>query len=440
MSIIKQLGNQKASLFLLILAFGLIMQGSIAVAETKTPDEPTDILSAPIWDSAQNLTSNVYGSRLAVARGAPNGSTVIVGYVRQMSDVESNTDVYYRRSTNNGAPGSWSNEARIHSSSGIRSTELDIDYDNANKAHAIWVENGLQLHYAAEASWSSNISSIRSTSDTGIAGPRIVASGTSNIDVIWAEYNNFQWQIFHSRSRNGGSSWVVAKNLVSIGSTDFSTRPALAVNGNTIHVVWEEGIISAKIQYARGTVNTSTNEVTWTTPRTISAASAATNGKQPQIVLSGNTLHVSYTERLATQQQYIHHIQCSSSCANANVNTYWQSTGNPVSGQVLGVYASNPFDVISTIGQLGGCTLVYFHGLLSSGENEQIWGTSSCGKWAASAKDEVTGNSTRAIFPNLETQNNWWLYLVYEEFVSENVRQVRFIRNEPALYLPIVVK
>lgn len=439
MSLIKQVNKHRLGFIFIFLAHVLLLQGALVTAETQTPDEPTEITADPNWASAQNLTSNTYGSRLAVVRGAPNGRTVILGYVRQMSDVESNTDVYYRRSTSNGSPGSWSAEARIHTSGGVRSTELDLAFDSTNTAHAVWVENGLELHYAKEGDWNSNTSTTLSSSSTGITNPRIIASGTSNLDIVWAEFDTV-WQIFHARSKNNGSTWAVAKNLVSVGSTDFSTRPTLTVSGNTVHAVWEEGVVSIQVQYARGTVNTSTNQVTWTTPRTISTVSSATNAKQPQILLSGTTLHVVYTERLAEQSQFIHHIQCSSNCTNSSVNTYWNSTGNPVSGQSLGVYALNPFDLISSIGQRGNCTFVYFHGRLTSGEKEQIWGTNSCSNWAASPKDAVTNGDNRAIYPNLEIHNNWWIYLVYEEFVSTDVRQVRFVRNIPAVHLPLIVK
>ncbi|MCB9007626.1 MAG: hypothetical protein H6656_09730 [Ardenticatenaceae bacterium] len=440
MSITKHLSWQKTVFVLLNLILVLVLQGSLTAEEIETPDAPSEITTGPAWDPIQNLSGNTFGSRLAVVRGAPNGRTVMVGFVRQMSATESDTDVYYRRSTNNGAAGSWSLVTRIHSSGGVRSTELDLDYDSSNKAHAVWVENGLQLHYAHEDDWASNTSAIRSTSATGITNPRIIASGSSNIDIVWAEFDGSQWQIFHTRSKNGGTSWAVAKNQVSVGSLDFSTRPALAVSGNTIYVVWEEGLFTAGTQYSQGTVNTTTNTVTWTTARTISTASGATNAKQPQITLAGNTRHVAYTERFNGTQQYIHHIQCSSNCTGATVSNNWQSRGNPISGQVLGVHASNPFDLTSTISQIGGCTFVYFHGLISGNDNEQIWGTSSCGNWATSPKDEITDFETRAIFPNMDVQNNWWVYLVFEEFVSEDIRQIRFLRNVPATYIPFLSK
>lgn len=440
MSIIKQFEKPKTVFVLLILILVLMLQESLVTAETQTPDEPTGVTAAPTWNSLQNLTNNTNGSRSAVVRGAPNGRTVIVGYLRQMSGTVEDTDVYYRRSTTNGAPGGWSDEARIHSSAGVRSAELDIDYDSANKAHAVWVENELELHYAGEASWASNASTIRSTSATGLDSPRIIASGSNNLDIVWAEYNNFQWQIFHTRSKNGGSSWAVPKNLVSVGSADFSGRPTLAVNGNIIHVAWEEGVFSQKIMYSQGTVNTSTNTVSWTTSRAISNASAATAAKQPQLILVGNTVHVAYTERFSETQQYIHHIQCSSNCTSSNVNANWLSQGNPISGQVLGVSATDPYDLVATMDQQGACTFVYFHGRLTTNDNEQVWGTNSCGNWAASAKDEVTDGSVRTIHPNIEVHNNWWIYLVYEEFVSADVRQIRFLRSKPALYLPLIVK
>jgi hypothetical protein len=92
--------------------------------------------------------------------------------------------------------------------------------------------------------------------------------------------------------------------------------------------------------------------------------------------------------------------------------------------------------------QIGNCTYVYFHGIQgSTTNNERIWGVNSCSGWASSARDQVTTSGVRSIYPSLIAANNWWVYLTYEQTnTSGTVREIYFIRNQPAIYLPTILK
>ncbi len=451
--------NVYKRLFLVTLLGVLLLAFQAAQAEPEAPETPAEPQavngSYPKWVPAVEISKASYapnGARLPVVAVAAN-NTLMVGFLIQTAANEASTDLFYRTSTDNGtnwSPGINNMPLPIHTSA-ARSTELDITYQG-NNAHAVWREGNNQIHYARQAQWASNGSSILANL-TGpsdyVNTPRIVSSANNRINVVWAEqYADGTAFIRFRRSLNSGNDNFPVSGQIE--RPDFVFRPAMVVTGNTIHLVWEEGVISAIVYYIRGTIDEGTGAVTWQpvessnpAPIPISENSGAFNAKQPSIIQQNSTLHVAYANRVSEQQQNIEYVACAGNCLTIGG---WQSSGN-ISGQFVGVYASDPYDMIPTLGGINSCVMNYFHGILA-GTNEQILGTSSCNGWAASAQDMVSPLQNRAINPRLKTHNNWWVYLVYQEIaVIEQggntvflPSQIRFVRNDPALYLPLIRK
>lgn len=444
----------KKGLVFLALALTMIigMGYSTAVAEPDEPLAPNN--SGPNWDLIGRIsqTTILSDAVLPSIDASLSGNKVIVAYIGIINNDPGDRDVFYTVSNNFGA--SWATKNRIHSSPGNASDSnfIDVAISPNNKAHAVWVErfsNVPRLVYKYEDNWGSNttnlvtISTVPAPTDP-IADPRIVAKSNSRLDVVWSEGTAAtDVNIYHAYSTNGGASFT-GKTAVAqtIPSSDF---PDLSIDAaGNYHLVWAEGTSPfTTILYSRGVP--SGNSVTWSSPINISVRSIPGNisdATQPKIYAAGNVLHVTYTNYVSKQQQYVHHLQCNSGCTTA---TNWISTNNPVSGQVLTAKATDPFDLISSASQLGNCTYVYFHGIqgLSSEEEnrEQIWGVNSCGNWASSARDQVTDTTVRSINPTMVSANNWWLYMAYEQVSADsNLREIYFVRNEPALYLPLIRK
>ena len=399
------------------------------------PEEPAEPAAAPTWEDAIIISTGDSGARLPSVAAAPNGKDVIVAYVSQRSAAEENTDPYYHDSSNNGDtfPG---NPAPINSNGATETIDVAISFDGNSQAHALWIEemanNNRELRYAQENNWPNSSTLLASTTSPGVIfTPRIETSGSNTVNVVWAENDSgIITDIYHARSANGGSSWPI--NGVILDSADLSQFPDLAVSNNgMIHVVWSEGLFTSKVNYVQGTV--SGGMVNWSSAIAISDRSAATNALEPAIFVNGSVVQVTYTDRLSADSQFVHYLRCAGNCTNVN---NWVSSNNPVSGQAVGANVGDPFDVTSTVVQAGGCSFVYFHGV-RTGTNEQILGVDSCGNWASSARDIVTASNIRSLNPDLAVQNNWWIYLVYEDKSSE---QIQFLRNQPALYLPLIVK
>ncbi len=452
--------NVRKRFWLLALMIGgLLLAFQAAQAEPEEPVAPmaTDAVTGyPNWKAAVEITKDDYapnGARLPVVAAARN-DTIMVGFLIQTTTDEDMTDLYYRTSTDDGAnwsPGIDSMPLPIHTSA-ARSTELDIVYQG-NNAHAVWREGDTEIHFARQNQWASNASLVLSDvggANAAVYAPRIVASENNRLNVVWGEFNNGQFFLRFRRSLNNGNDGFPISGQ--LNRANIVARPSMVVAGDTIHLVWEEGILipgisGARIYYARGTVNEGSNQVTWEGPIAISPISTTPgiiyNAKQPDIVQEGSSLHVTYANRLEVDEQFIGYLECAANCLAA---ASWQSTSN-VSGQFVGVFADDPYDMAPTMGGINGCVMVYFHGILA-GDTEQILGTNDCSGWAASAQDIVSPIQNRAINPRLRIHENWWIYLVYQEIqvVQQGGNpeflpsQIRFVRNDPSVYLPLIRK
>lgn len=431
----EQSGKHKIILIISIFTLSVFIRGFVA-AEPAEPDE----IEADIgWINTIQVTNNTnapHGAKLPIVN-AKGESTVMVAFILQESASSSDTDPHYRVSTNNGA--SWGAILPINNNPNTQTQVLDVIYDRNGTAHAVWIEEEtnveVSLKYDNSSDWSNN-----TPFTLDIANPNqsqlfdsvsIYASGNNTLDVVWSEADGADTRIIHRRSTNGGLTWALPEIIHS--SNILSLSPDVAVDNNgRIHVVWEEGFLSAEIFYSQKASSISN----WTTPIPISDRSFAVNGIEASILIDNNIVHVAYADNVQPHQQYAHHLQCSTNC---NILTNWSNPigFNPVSGTAVDVHASFPFNVIPTMAQLGTCTMVYFHGI-RAGTNEQILGTNSCNNWSSGPRDIVTEMNVRSIHPNMATLNNWYVYLVYEN--ASSTRQILFTRNDPSIYLPIILR
>lgn len=429
-------------LALVMISFGLLEGGETAVA---SPD------INPNWEplvTITNSTNSPFGATVPVVSSSPDGKTVMIVYNRRMSTTDGDNDPYYTRSSDYGA--TWSAPAVIRTSAATESRQVHLDYAANGIAHVTWQENK-GLVYANEGSkdagsWAGSYKVIVppiTSGSPGVSSPFIMTSSNNRVDIIWAEGNSTNPvpdpNIYHIRSKDGGSTFSVAKKAVLISGW-ASQFPSMVVEDQTgiIHLVWQEPYNffapdKGSIVYSRGTE--SGGSMSWTTPIKITSIDDA---REPDITLVGSTLHVVYTDyRSGGDEQYVRHTQCSANCISSS---NWQATTNAISGQIAGANGVDPLNLVSDVVQWGSCAVTYFHGTsIGLIDNEIIWGVDSCSGWSESPRDQITTDSVRSINPNLDVHNNWWFYLVYEQG-TETVRQIYLQRTKPNLLLPVVFK
>ncbi len=433
-------------IMLLTILMAVLHQAAIA-----EPSEPEAITTSTLWENGKALTNNsntnVSAIQPAIAT-APGGKTIIVAYMKQTGALDSpeDADPFYVRSTNNGR--TWSQPAKIYQNAALPTRFVDITLDSNATGHAVWTENEVQLRYSKQSQWAGNSFTTIHSIPTGfgnlIDSPKIIFKGSNRLHVVWSQQTSFDGDIYHMTSSNGGTSWSTAAAIGNDGSVN-SVSPSLAAtdNGN-LHVVWEAQIASfpsthAEIFYARS----SNNGVTWTSPITISQVINPGPDRvfaQPKIVAQGNSVHVAFENRPNDQEQRAYYATCTSGCANIN---NWR--GNDVTVQNYRVKNTDPAFLKPQPAILGGCAVVLFSGINGDpGSNdEKIRESSSCGNWSSnptvSGVDSVLSGNLRAIRPSVVSSNGWWLYLAFERKGSTR-SDIYFVRNIPALYLPVIIK
>jgi len=117
----------------------------------------------------------------------------------------------------------------------------------------------------AQAEWTP---AKRLTSLPGSSGvPAVAIDSDDYIHVIWADDTPGNYEIYHKRSMDGGTTWNAIKRLTWNSGTSY--LPAIAIDSsNAIHVVWYDSTPGQnEIYYKRstdeGTTWNTMNRLTW---------------------------------------------------------------------------------------------------------------------------------------------------------------------------------
>jgi hypothetical protein len=382
------------------------------------------------WSAPATLSASPQGASGPHLATAKNG-LLLLAYIHQEA---TGHDPYYRLSNDNGV--NWTNPLRIHTSP-TNSLQVHVVFDNNNMAHAVWVEDESQIRYARQDEWPGNTSKVISQSFLPpLDRPRLVASGTNRLDLIWVQNATGNISIHHAYSTTNGQTWTISGPIAAMNP---ALSPAVVLdNKGTLHAVWTQDNVNAfgEIAYVQGTLTAS--GVNWTNHIVISDPGLE-DTNNPRILVHNGVINVFFTYRVNDNNQYVYRITCNNNCAASRGN--WNQVGNPISGSRLGVNTSDPFNVVSAAVSHQGCIYSYFHGtaeLEQTNDHEVIRGVNSCTGWAASARDVVTSDTVRSVFPVMASQKQW-LYLVYESGAGAN-RQIVFRRVaiDAKLYLPLV--
>ena len=235
--------------------------------------------------TTSNISTNPSSSN--DAQVAVSGSTI---HVVWEDDSSGNFDVFYQRSTNGGA--SFSSPINL-SNNLADSFEAEIAV-SGNIVHVVWVDNtpgNLDIFYRRSTdggvSFTDPIKNL-SSSATATNSPSIAVSG-NNVHVVWAEFQATV-EILYRRSTDGGSSFPnLIKTLSAVGGNSF--LPNIAVSGNNVHVVWyDDSPGNVDVFYRKSATNGDTFQAIKNLSG--SAGSSAPLPWRPAIAVNGNSVHV----------------------------------------------------------------------------------------------------------------------------------------------------
>jgi hypothetical protein len=196
---------------------------------------------ATFTDSIKNLSDNT--GRSLIPAIAASGSSVHVVWA---DDTDAPPpflfDILYRRSTNGGStfPNVITN---ISSSPTGQSLHPSIGV-LGNNVHVVWTDdtpgNDDILYRRSTDGGVTFTDPIKNLSNNAGASmlPAIAVSG-NNVHVVWQDDTTVNFDILYRRSLNGGTTFPnIITNLSDNGGG--SVRPALAVAGTNVYVVWQD--------------------------------------------------------------------------------------------------------------------------------------------------------------------------------------------------------
>jgi Neuraminidase (sialidase) len=265
-------------------ALGLLAIIIIAVVPTMT-DSPNYAANAV----APSESSLVGGGDSLAANGdltAASGSNRFVAW----SDATSgNTEILFRRSTDNGA--TWKPIVNLSNTTGSSSNPNVLVSDSA--VYVVWEDStpGASDVFVLRstdngATWKAVKNLSNNSGDSN--KPQIAVSG-SNVYVTWEDETPGSLDILLIRSTDNGATWKAVKNLGNI--TGLPDPPELSVLGANVYVVWYDSSLgNPDILFRRST----DNGATWKAVKNLS--NNAGDSTNPQIAVSGSSVFVTWED------------------------------------------------------------------------------------------------------------------------------------------------
>ena len=193
------------------------------------------------WKPEENISNNAGGS--ISPHVAASGSNV---YVAWTDSTPGNTDIFFKRSTDDGA--TWKSLVNLsNNQGGSRNSQLTV---SGSKVYVVWTQfssNGecepsdifFRGSTNSGATWGSKIKISSSGTNFGFlctgALPEVAASG-SNVYISWTD--DGADDVFFRRSTDNGASWKSIVNLSNNAGT--SGNPQVTVLGSNVYVVWSD--------------------------------------------------------------------------------------------------------------------------------------------------------------------------------------------------------
>ena len=168
--------------------------------------------------------------------------------------------------------------------------KMDITSIGAAKAvHTIWADNtpgDFDIFTTKRDGADHDPTTINISNNAGTSSSPAIAVSGNNVHVVWHDTTPGSFDIFYKRSSDGGATFSPTINLSD--NTHQSTRPAIAVSGNNVYVVWDDSEPgNFDIFYRR-----STNGGASFTEPIKNLSNTAGISFRPAIAVSGNNIHV----------------------------------------------------------------------------------------------------------------------------------------------------
>jgi len=198
--------------------------------------------------------------RITWNSGESNNPSIAVDYnghvhVVWMDNLKGNFEIYYKKSTNDGA--TWGRLKRITYNSGVSRCPL-IAIDTSNNIHILWQDDtpgNFEIFYKKSTTGGATWSLVkRLTYNSGLSiNPDMAIDSNYNVYLIWQDDFLGNPEIFLKSSTNAGITWGAIRRITyNYGTTE---APAIAVDTqDNIHIGWNYSVLgNNEIYYKRST-------------------------------------------------------------------------------------------------------------------------------------------------------------------------------------------
>ena len=321
------------------------------------------------WSADMQLTNDPASSW--------NPSVTVSGsvvHVVWQDDRNGNTEIYYKRSIDEG--GNWEADTRLtNNASSSVSPSVTV---SGPAVHVVWFDNrdgNEEIYYKRSldfgGSWGTDI---RMTNNTAISrNPSVTASGSA-AHVVWEDNREGNWEIYYKGSIDEGVNWDPDTRLTN--NTANSWYPSVSSSGSDVHIVWSDDRDGNLEIYYKGSINKGVN---WDADTRLTNNSAAS--RTPSVTVSGQAVHVVWDDRRGGASGEIYYKR------STDAGVSW------IADTQLTVNFASQNPSVSVSG-----TAVYV-----------VWKDYRDGNWEIYSKQNPTGNPVGIININSEIPNEFSL-------------------------------
>lgn len=289
--------------------------GNFEICHRSSADKGTT------WSSMRRLTWTPGYSRY------PNAKADFLGniYLAWIDETPGHKEIYFKKSNDDGA--NWSGIKRITWSTG--SVYPFILIDNFNAVYLFWHgESDIFFRKSTDqgGTW---IPTKRLTWSAGYSRSVCAAVDSSNgIHIVWMELISPNFQVYHRKSSDGGSSWSQAKRLT--WTADSSMYPVIGIDSlDNIYVIYT-GSAPEEI-YMKKSSNSGANwgapiRLTWNSGRSL---------RQRLTINSYDILHVIWDDESPGNIEIYHKWLSNGGLVLGNTVRLTWNSGNSVSPDII---------------------------------------------------------------------------------------------------------
>ena len=201
-------------------------------------------------------------------------------------DYPGNFEIYYKRSIDGGA--NWGSDTRLTNNSAT-SYEASIAV-SGQVVHVVWYDerHGIaeEIYYKRSedggVSWGEDT---RLTNNAGDSWAPSVSVSDSTVHIVWYDDRDAYWEIYYKRSTDGGISWESDKRLTN--DIAQKSNPSISVSDQVVNVVWEDNRDGNYEIYYKSSTDDGIN---WGVDYRLT--NAALYSGRPSVAVSGSSVHV----------------------------------------------------------------------------------------------------------------------------------------------------